>query len=197
MDESGDISKSGLRKALNTASSANLLVISMSYFYKFWKSKVLPAFGKRDVLIVQSENVLILRAEHVIYKYSKFKINSGVSPRTVRSLLNGGSFLLTHCHQICIRKEISRPGFLDVTRYSVVHSIDLRRVFKYVKRYVNISMCKFGVSVSCPGLYGGLYGYNFKNRMVISGIATSKNHIELLVSGQIWDRIRDPGQILV
>ena len=27
--------------------------------------------------------------------------------------------------------------------------------------------------------------------MVIFGIATSKNHIELLVPGQIWDRIRD------
>ena len=39
------------------------------------------------------------------------------------------------------------------------------------------------------GLYGGLYGqnlpYKFKNRMVISRIATSKNHIELLVPGQI------------
>jgi hypothetical protein len=69
----------------------------------------------------------------------------------------GGSFLSTHCHQICIRKEISRPGFLDVSLYSVVHSIDLRRVFL---RYVNISMCKFGGSVSCPGLYGGLYGQN-------------------------------------
>jgi hypothetical protein len=33
--------------------------------------------------------------------------------------------------------------------------------------------------------------------MVISRIATSKNHIELLVPGQIWDRIRDPEQILV
>jgi hypothetical protein len=40
-----------------------------------------------------------------------------------------------------------------------------------------------------PGLYGGLYGqnlpYKFKNRMVIFRIATSKNHIELLVPGQI------------
>jgi hypothetical protein len=33
--------------------------------------------------------------------------------------------------------------------------------------------------------------------MVIYGVATSKNHIELLVPGKIWDRIRDPGQILV
>jgi hypothetical protein len=44
---------------------------------------------------------------------------------TVRSLISVGSFLLTHCHQICIRKEISRHGFLGVSRYSVVHSIDL------------------------------------------------------------------------
>ena len=48
---------------------------------------------------------------------------------TVRSLISGKSFLLTHCPQICVRKEISRPGFPDVNRYSVVHSIDLRRVF--------------------------------------------------------------------
>jgi hypothetical protein len=38
-------------------------------------------------------------------------------------------------------------------------------------------------------LYGGLYGrfcpYKLKNRIVISGIATSKNHIELLVPSQI------------
>jgi hypothetical protein len=38
-----------------------------------------------------------------------------------------------------------------------MNSIDSRRVFL---RYVNISMCKFGDSVSCPGLYGGLYGQN-------------------------------------
>jgi hypothetical protein len=46
------------------------------------------------------------------------------------------------------------------------------------------------VLIFSPGLYGGLYGqnlpYKFKtNRMVISIIATSKNHIELLVPGQI------------
>jgi hypothetical protein len=35
---------------------------------------------------------------------------------TVRSLLSEKSFLLTHCHQIYIRKEISRPGFLNVNR---------------------------------------------------------------------------------
>ena len=72
--------------------------------------------------------------------------------------------MLAHCHQIYIRKEISRPGFLDVSRYSVVHSIDLRRVFL---RYVNILVCKFDGNVSWPGLYGGLYGqnlpYKFKN----------------------------------
>jgi hypothetical protein len=83
---------------------------------------------------------------------------------TVRLLISGKSFWLTHCHQIYIRKEISRPGFLDVNRYSVVHSIELRQVFL---RCVNIPMCKFGGSVSCPGLYGGLYGqnlpYKFKN----------------------------------
>ena len=65
--------------------------------------------------------------------------------------------MFTHCSQIHIRKKISRSGFLHVSRYSVVHSIDLRRVFL---RYINISICKFGDSVSCLGLYGGLYGQN-------------------------------------
>jgi hypothetical protein len=99
---------------------------------------------------------------------------------------------LTHCHQIYIRKEISRPAFLDVSRYSVdlVHSIDLRRVFL---RYVNIAMCKFDGSVSCPGMYGGLYGqnlpYKFKNSY---GDFLSRNFEKshrttgtVLVSGQI------------
>jgi hypothetical protein len=45
------------------------------------------------------------------------------------------------------------------------------------------------VLIFFPGLYGGLYRqnlpYKFKNRMLIYRIATSKNHIELLVSSQI------------
>ena len=52
-----------------------------------------------------------------------------------------------------------------------------------------------------PGLCGGLYGqnlpYKFENSYGDFQIATSKNHIELLVPSQIWDRIRDPEQILV
>jgi hypothetical protein len=35
------------------------------------------------------------------------------------------------------------------------------------------------------GCMGRISHTNLKNRMVISGIATSKNHIELLVPGQI------------
>ena len=35
---------------------------------------------------------------------------------TVRLLISGKSFLLTHFPQIYIRKEISRPGFLNVNR---------------------------------------------------------------------------------
>jgi hypothetical protein len=64
-------------------------------------------------------------------------------------------------------------------------------------------MCKFDDSVSCPGLYGGLYmygqnlQYKFKNSYGDFQNRNLKNHIELLVPGQIWDRIRDPGQILV
>jgi hypothetical protein len=59
---------------------------------------------------------------------------------TVRSLISGKSFLLTHCHKICIRKEISRPGFLDVSRYRVVHSIDLRRVFFALRKYFDVQI---------------------------------------------------------
>jgi hypothetical protein len=44
---------------------------------------------------------------------------------------------------------------------------------------------------------GRIFHTNLKIRMVISGIATAKNHIELLVPGQISDRIRDPKQTLV
>jgi hypothetical protein len=54
---------------------------------------------------------------------------------TVRSLISGKSFLLTQCHQKCVRKEISRHGFLNVNRYSVVHSIELRRVFFALRKY--------------------------------------------------------------
>jgi hypothetical protein len=48
---------------------------------------------------------------------------------------------------------------------------------------------KGGVQIFFPGLYGGLYGqnlpYKFKKSYADSKIATSKNHIELLVPGQI------------
>ena len=81
------------------------------------------------------------------------------------------------------------------------YCIDLRRVFL---RYVNISMCKFRDSVSCPGLYGGLYGqnlpYKFKNSYGdFEDLNFEKSHtaVELLVPGQILDRICDPEQILV
>jgi hypothetical protein len=54
--------------------------------------------------------------------------------------------------------------FFDVNRYSLLNSIDLRRVFV---RYLDIVIRIFGDSVSRPGLYGGLYGqnlpYKFKN----------------------------------
>jgi hypothetical protein len=104
---------------------------------------------------------------------------------TVRSLISENSFLLTHFHQKCVRKEISRSGFFRrlLSRYSVVHSIDLRRGFL---RCVNISIRIFGCSVSCPGLYGGLYGQNlpyelkksysdFQNRNFEKSYRTSRN----------------------
>jgi hypothetical protein len=33
------------------------------------------------------------------------------------------------------KREISQSGFLDVSRYSVVHPIDLRRVFFVLRKY--------------------------------------------------------------
>ena len=69
-----------------------------------------------------------------------------INLHTVRSLISGGSFSLTHCLQICVRKEISRPGFLNVNRYSFRNSIDLRRVYL---RYLDISPRILGDSVSC------------------------------------------------
>jgi hypothetical protein len=66
---------------------------------------------------------LLVGWEDLIFGQNKVLSTPQVPPtvvtailRTVRSLLNEGSFLLTHCHQIYIRKEISRPGFLDVSR---------------------------------------------------------------------------------
>jgi hypothetical protein len=85
-------------------------------------------------------------------------------------------FLFTHCPEICVRKEISRPGYLEVNWYSVVHPIDLRRVFL---RYVNISTRIFGDSVSCPGLYGVLYGQNLPYKFKTSyGDFTHRNFVK-------------------
>jgi hypothetical protein len=51
--------------------------------------------------------------------------------------------------------------------------------------------------VCMVGCMGRISHTNLKIRMVISRIATLKNHKELLVPGQICDWIRDPEQILV
>ena len=78
------------------------------------------------------------------------------------------------------------PVFLCVNREGFRNPIELRRVFL---RCVNISKRIFDDSVSYPRLYGGLYGqnlpYKFKNSYGDFEIANSKNHIELLVPGQI------------
>ena len=82
--------------------------------------------------------------------------------------------LVTHHHQKCVRKEISRPGFLDVIRYSIVHSIDLRRVFLrcYIFRHAFlVAVCHArGCMVGCMGRishkfkksYGDLRNRNFE-----------------------------------
>jgi hypothetical protein len=72
----------------------------------------------------------------------------------------------------------------------------LRILFKFrtVPREPIFEKCshprrKAGVLIFPRVLYGGLYGqnlpYKFKNRMVIFGVATSKNQIELPMPGQI------------
>jgi hypothetical protein len=49
MDESGDISKSGLQEALNTASSANLISMDqqceIGSIFKFFKTQGTPVLG--------------------------------------------------------------------------------------------------------------------------------------------------------
>jgi hypothetical protein len=110
--------------------------------------------------------------------------------------------LLTHCPQICVRKEISRPGFFEIRLYSVVHSIDLRRVFLAFRKYFDKH---FWGQCVMPGVVGGLYMYgqnlpykvkksydDFWNR----NFEKSHTNVELLVPGQIWYRIRYPWQIL-
>jgi hypothetical protein len=88
--------------------------------------------------------------------------SNGPQHDTVRSLISDKSFFLTHCPEICVRQEISRPSFLDVSRSGLINSIDfIRRVFL---RHVNISTRIFGDSVSCPVLYGGLYGRNLPHK---------------------------------
>jgi hypothetical protein len=106
---------------------------------------------------------------------------------------------LTHCPQIYIRKEISRPGFLDVRRYSFRNSIDITGILRKKReieavsmgvgtlRYVNLgTVCHArGCMVGCMGRISHT---NLKIRIVISGIATSKKSHStrvLLVSGQI------------
>ena len=71
------------------------------------------------------------------------------------------------------------------------------RFLKKVLIFEKKGGCWFFPRVCMVGCMGRISHTNLKIRMVISRIATSKNHIELLVPGQIWDRIRDPGQILV
>ena len=53
---------------------------------------------------------------------TKFTSNG---PSTVCSLISDKSFLLTHCHQIYIRTEISRPGFLDESFFALRKYFDV------------------------------------------------------------------------
>jgi hypothetical protein len=105
---------------------------------------------------------------------------------TVRLFIKERSFWVTHCHQKCARKEIYGSGFLDVNRYSIVHPIQLRRVFL---RCVNISIHIFDDNVSFSGLYGGLYGqnlpYKFKNSY---GDFPVRSETGFVILGKFWSR---------
>ena len=61
--------------------------------------------------------------------------------------------VLEYLHVLVLPTKFSTVRLL----ISFKKPIDLRRVFL---RYVNISIRIFGDSVSCLGLYGGLYGQN-------------------------------------
>jgi hypothetical protein len=118
---------------------------------------------------------------------------------TVPLLLNEGSFLKASAPPLFLEDE----NFFQKSATLVPREIrfPMYQRGRFLKK-VLIFEKKGGVLISPPGfVWWVLYKFNLhtnlKIRMVISGIATSKNHIELLVPGQIWDRICDPGQILV
>jgi hypothetical protein len=80
------------------------------------------------------------------------------------------------------------------TPYRLTSSFFLR----YVRGISTIIFNTTGHSRACMvGFMGRISHTNLKNRTMISEIATSKNHIELLDPGQIWDKICDPTKILV
>ena len=58
-------------------------------------------------------------------------------------------------------------------------------------RCVNISICKFGGSVSCPGLYGGLYGQNLPYKFKKSyGDFQSRNFEKPHRTTGLWSDLR-------
>ena len=124
----------------------------------------------------QLRNLLV----HV--RQSRSMSRSYIDHCTVRLLIIRGLFLLP---SKCARKEIYWPGFLDVSRQPIDLLVHVRRVFMC---YVNTAVfrCAFLMAIchsrGCMvGCVGRISHTNLKNRMVISRIATSENHIELYV----------------
>jgi hypothetical protein len=79
---------------------------------------------------------------------------------TVRLLISEKSFLLTHT----LSSNLHTEGNFHV-RFSLRKSIQCSTLYRLTSsflRYMNILMCKFADSVSCLGLYGGLYGQNLQ-----------------------------------
>ena len=92
-----------------------------------------------------------------------------------------------------------------LVRFSRRKSIGFPKLYRLtssffaLRKYFDVQIWRQCVMPGVPivGCTGRISHTNLKIRMVISGIATSKNHIELLVPGQIWDQICDHRKILV
>jgi hypothetical protein len=90
--------------------------------------------------------------------------------------------------------KIAEKGNLPA-RFSWLKSIGFPKPCRLMSSFFVLRKYFDTTSQACVvGCMGRISHTIFKNRMVISRMATSKNHIELLVPGQIWDRIRDPGK---
>ena len=74
-------------------------------------------------------------------------------------------------------------GANDASGQGLQSALKIRRQTIFLKKIMGIYSPKYEACM--VGCMGRISHTNLKNRMMISRIATSKNHIELLVPGQI------------